>query len=97
MGLGDYRLGFSHYNYSDIYQNKDFHHCGTPGNAIKDWNNRWQIQNCELDGLAEYVPSLLEGTYAVISLLFFLQFGNWERIRAGEPRRLRERALEFGD
>ncbi|KAF4607683.1 hypothetical protein EYR40_000018 [Pleurotus pulmonarius] len=33
---------------------KDFHHnCGTPNNIIIDFNNRYQLQNCELLGLAD--------------------------------------------
>jgi alpha-amylase len=68
----DCRPGFSHYDYPGIYQYQDFHHCGTPGDDTQDWGNRWQVQNCELSNLAEYVPSLLKVTYVVTSPLFFL-------------------------
>lgn len=47
---------FTHYNYPGTYQGSDFHYCGTPGNDITDWNDRSQVQNCELANLAECVP-----------------------------------------
>lgn len=46
---------FTHYDYPGIYQGGDFHHCGTPGDDITDWNDRSQVQNCELANLAESV------------------------------------------
>jgi len=64
----DYRLGFSHYDYPGIYQIQDFHHCGTSGDDIQDWGDRFQVQNCELSNLAECVPSLLNLTPVVTSL-----------------------------
>lgn len=44
---------YTHYNYPDIYQPEHFHYCGTPGNDIQDWNDRSQLQNCELANLAD--------------------------------------------
>ncbi|KAG9122353.1 hypothetical protein FRC07_001321 [Ceratobasidium sp. 392] len=45
---------YTHYNYPGIYQTQDFHHCGTTSdNKILDYNNRTQVQTCELDTLAD--------------------------------------------
>ncbi|KAF9650417.1 glycoside hydrolase family 13 protein [Thelephora ganbajun] len=52
-GTGVAGSSFWHYDYPGIYQQQDFHHCGTPGDSIQDWNNRWQVQNCQLAGLAD--------------------------------------------
>ncbi|KAF9643265.1 glycoside hydrolase family 13 protein [Thelephora ganbajun] len=52
-GVGNAGSSFSHYDYPGIYQNQDFHHCGTPGDAIQNWGNRWQVQNCQLANLAD--------------------------------------------
>lgn len=65
-GKGSGGSSFTHYNYPGIYQNQDFHHCGLePGDDIRDYNNRKEVQTCELDNLAdlatdtEYVRSRL--------------------------------------
>jgi glycosidase len=52
-GTGIAGSSFTHYNYPGIYQGQDFHHCGTPGDDITDWNDRSQVQNCELANLAD--------------------------------------------
>jgi len=45
---------FTHYNYPKIYQNQDFHHCGLePGDDIVNYDNRVEVQTCELVNLAE--------------------------------------------
>ncbi|KAG9227054.1 hypothetical protein CCMSSC00406_0008254 [Pleurotus cornucopiae] len=45
---------FNKYEYPGLYSYKDFHHnCGTPNNDIVNFNNRNQLQNCELLGLAD--------------------------------------------
>ncbi|KAG8691135.1 hypothetical protein FRC11_006555, partial [Ceratobasidium sp. 423] len=45
---------FTHYNYPGIYDDRDFHHCGNPPNDdIADYNNRTQVQTCELLNLAD--------------------------------------------
>ena len=45
---------FTHYNYPGIYQNQDFHHCGLePGDDIVNYDNRVEVQTCELVNLAE--------------------------------------------
>lgn len=51
-GTGVAGTGFSHYGYPNFSGN-DFHHCGTPGDDIDDWNNLWKVQNCELSNLAD--------------------------------------------
>ncbi|KAI0339158.1 glycoside hydrolase family 13 protein [Trametopsis cervina] len=52
-GTGVAGTGFTHYSYNGLYSTNDFHYCGTDGNDIQDWNNKWQIQNCELSNLAD--------------------------------------------
>ncbi|KIY53725.1 glycoside hydrolase family 13 protein [Fistulina hepatica ATCC 64428] len=53
---------FTHYDYPDLclhagcngsYDSDNFHYCGTTDNDIEDWNNVWQVQNCQLDNLAD--------------------------------------------
>ncbi|KAF5365431.1 hypothetical protein D9758_010853 [Tetrapyrgos nigripes] len=53
-GTGVAGSSFTHYNYPGIYQNQDFHHCGLePGDDIVNYNNRVEVQTCELDNLAD--------------------------------------------
>ena len=43
-----------HFTYPGIYQPQDFHHCGlTPSDDIADYQNRAQVQTCELVNLAD--------------------------------------------
>lgn len=45
---------FTKYSYPGLYNDADFHHCGRNGNDwIQNWNDAWEIQNCELLGLAD--------------------------------------------
>ncbi|EJD07843.1 glycoside hydrolase [Fomitiporia mediterranea MF3/22] len=57
---------FTHYDYPGIYEYQDFHHCGLePGDDIVNYDNRVEVQTCELVNLAdlatetEYVRSRL--------------------------------------
>ncbi|KAJ6607181.1 glycoside hydrolase [Mycena sp. CBHHK59/15] len=57
---------FTHYNYPGIYEYQDFHHCGLePGDEIVNYDNRLEVQTCQLDNLAdlgtdtEYVREML--------------------------------------
>jgi glycosidase len=52
-GTGVAGSQFTHYDYPGIYQSQDFHHCGTPGDDIEEWEDPWQVQNCELANLAD--------------------------------------------
>ncbi|KAG8709015.1 hypothetical protein FRC11_005970 [Ceratobasidium sp. 423] len=53
-GTGVGGSSFTHYNYPDIYQTQDFHHCGLePGDDIVNYNNRVEVQTCELVNLAD--------------------------------------------
>jgi len=52
-GTGVAGTSFTHYNYPGTYSSSDFHYCGTPGDDIQDWNNRTQVQTCELSNLAD--------------------------------------------
>jgi alpha-amylase len=67
-GTGSAGSTFRHYDYPGIYQTRDFHHCGRNGNDdIANYNDRWEVQNCELVNLADldtgsdYVRSKLAG------------------------------------
>src|SRR5688572_4801385 len=45
---------WSHYDYPGTYAPWDFHHCGRNGNDdIVNYNDRWEVQNCELANLAD--------------------------------------------
>ncbi|KAG6819763.1 hypothetical protein H0H93_008873 [Arthromyces matolae] len=52
-GTGVAGSAFTHYNYPGIYQSQDFHYCGTTNNAILDYDNRTQVQTCQLEDLAD--------------------------------------------
>ena len=44
----------AHYDYPGIYQTQDFHHCGrNGGDDIVNYNDRYEVQNCELVNLAD--------------------------------------------
>ncbi|TFK50230.1 glycoside hydrolase family 13 protein [Heliocybe sulcata] len=65
-GTGTAGSTFTHYDYPGIYQYTDFHHCGgEPDDTIVNYDNRTEVQECQLDGLAdldteaEYVRSTL--------------------------------------
>ncbi|CUA75640.1 alpha-amylase [Rhizoctonia solani] len=54
-GTGVAGSSFTHYNYPGIYQSENFHHCGLdPGDDIVNYDNRLEVQTCELVNLAEY-------------------------------------------
>ncbi len=45
---------WTHYDYPGTYQVQDFHHCGRNGNDdIVNYNDRYEVQNCELANLAD--------------------------------------------
>ncbi|THH28893.1 hypothetical protein EUX98_g5312 [Antrodiella citrinella] len=53
-GTGVAGSSFTHYNYPGIYQDQDFHHCGLePGDTIVNYDNRVEVQTCQLEGLAD--------------------------------------------
>jgi alpha-amylase len=68
-GLGSAGSSYSHYSYPAVpYGDNDFHHCGRNGNDdIANWQDRWEVQNCELVDLSDlktessYVRSKLDG------------------------------------
>ncbi|WP_419418996.1 alpha-amylase [Legionella sp. D16C41] len=49
-GVGTGGTKFNKYNYPGYYQIQDFHSCHAD---IKDYTNRYDVQNCELGGLAD--------------------------------------------
>ncbi|NBO37919.1 ATPase [bacterium] len=45
---------YSRYNYPGLFAFADFHHCGRySDNVIRNYQDRWEVQNCELLGLAD--------------------------------------------
>ena len=51
-GTGWAGSSYGHYDYPGIYQPQDFHHCGRNGNDdIVNYNDRYEVQNCELVNL----------------------------------------------
>ncbi|EQC43990.1 alpha-amylase family protein [Bacteriovorax sp. Seq25_V] len=53
-GTGYNGTKFDHYNYEGIYEYKDFHHCGKNDNDdILNFNDLYELQNCELLNLAD--------------------------------------------
>ncbi|MET7418670.1 carbohydrate-binding module family 20 domain-containing protein [Dactylosporangium sp. NPDC005555] len=53
-GTGSGGTRFGKYDYPGLYDTTDFHHCGRNGDDwIHDWNDAWEIQNCELLGLSD--------------------------------------------
>ena len=63
-GTGTGGTAYTKYNYPGYYQDWDFHYCRTP---ISNYADRYQVQNCELVGLADlntgtdYVRSTIAG------------------------------------
>ncbi|KAF8528372.1 glycoside hydrolase [Hysterangium stoloniferum] len=53
-GIGVAGSNYTHYAYPGIYQVQDFHHCGLePGDEIINYNNRLEVQTCEIVNLAD--------------------------------------------
>jgi alpha-amylase len=67
-GTGIAGSPFTHYDYPNLYQTQDFHHCGRNGNDdIASYSDRAEVQTCELLNLADlntgssYVQERIEG------------------------------------
>ncbi|MFF5171810.1 alpha-amylase family protein [Micromonospora sp. NPDC000089] len=67
-GTGWAGTSYGHYNYPGTYGSQDFHYCGRNGNNdIANYNDRYEVQNCELVNLADlktesdYVRSTIAG------------------------------------
>lgn len=53
-GVGFSGNTFTQYNYPGLYEYDDFHHCNRNGNDdIKNYNDLYELQNCELVNLAD--------------------------------------------
>ncbi|MEU0080374.1 alpha-amylase family protein [Micromonospora tulbaghiae] len=53
-GTGWAGSSYGHYNYPGVYSAQDFHNCGRNGNNdIANYNDRYEVQNCELVNLAD--------------------------------------------
>lgn len=56
FGTGIGGSSFTQYVYPGTYESQDFHYCGLePNNNIVNYNNRLEVQTCQLLGLAECV------------------------------------------
>lgn len=45
---------YQRYSYPGLFSYADFHHCGRySDNVIRNYQDRWEVQNCELLGLAD--------------------------------------------
>ncbi|EGG02993.1 alpha-amylase [Melampsora larici-populina 98AG31] len=52
--LGTANSSYSRYSYENLYNFSDFHHCGRNGNdGVYNFTDRYEVQNCELLGLAD--------------------------------------------
>lgn len=70
---------------------QDFHYCGLePNNVIVNYDNRLEVQTCELDGLAEYVVSLRFCTRAIVLISHRAQPRYQHGIRAREVGGVRQ-------
>ncbi|PPR00074.1 hypothetical protein CVT24_008976 [Panaeolus cyanescens] len=52
-GTGTGGSSFTQYNYPGLYGSQDFHYCGSPGNDINNYFDRYNVQNCELVNLSD--------------------------------------------
>ncbi len=53
-GIGTAGTEFAEYEYPPLYGYDDFHHCGrNDGDDIADFDDVWEVQNCELVNLAD--------------------------------------------
>ncbi len=53
-GTGFAGSTYTPYTYPGLYQSQDFHNCGRYGdNDIRNYSDRWEVQNCELVNLAD--------------------------------------------
>ncbi len=53
-GTGSAGTRYSHYEYPGLYGYEDFHHCGRNGDDdIENYQDRYEVQNCELLDLAD--------------------------------------------
>ncbi len=68
-GTGIAGTAYQHYNYPGIYQYQDFHHCAGDGD-IHDYQNRTEVQGCELVDLADLAT---ESNYVRGRIATFLQ------------------------
>ncbi|MCD4739405.1 MAG: alpha amylase C-terminal domain-containing protein [Anaerolineae bacterium] len=69
-GTGIAGTSYTEYDYS-VYEPWDFHHCGRNGNDdIQNYNDRWEVQNCELVNLADLNTG---ATYVQDTIAAYLQ------------------------
>ncbi|KAF8194755.1 glycoside hydrolase superfamily [Mycena galopus ATCC 62051] len=53
-GTGSAGSAYTNFNYPGIYESTDFHYCGLEANnIIVNYDNRLEVQTCELDALAD--------------------------------------------
>lgn len=60
-GQGFAGTAFTHYNYENLYDYNDFHHCGRNGDDnIKNYFDRYEVFNCQLLNLADLNTSSIK-------------------------------------
>ena len=62
-GVGTGGSRYRKYNYPGVWDNQDFHTCRRP---IKNYQDVQEVQNCELDGLAECVIMVVIVSYEAL-------------------------------
>ena len=66
---------FTHYSYPGLYTQEDFHLCDTPGGNIQNYQDREEVQECELSNLADLrtgEPSVRENIVGYLNDLLSL-------------------------
>ncbi|KAF8194734.1 glycoside hydrolase [Mycena galopus ATCC 62051] len=67
-GTGSAGSSYTYFNYPGIYASTDFHYCGLePNNVIVNYDNRLEVQTCELDGLADLATDTDEHVRATLA------------------------------
>jgi hypothetical protein len=73
---------------------QDFHHCGLePNDEIVNYDNRLEVQTCQLDNLAEYAVFLFFCRSAQAADMIPRKPRNGHRLCRGRPCRLRKSPL----
>lgn len=53
VGAGVAGSRYTEFSYPVPYEYDEFHHCGRNGNRIGNYQDAWEVQNCQLGGLAD--------------------------------------------
>ncbi len=72
-GTGFAGTVFSHYEYPGLYTYDDFHHCAAVGGDIANYQDRAEVQTCELSNLADLRTDLASVREKITAYLKDLQ------------------------